>query len=442
MPGAPKYPAPVVFVPGIMGSELRDEYAVSPETVWSPFKLLLHKHDRITLHPDDTRFEVLEPARVVKDQVFGPCYSEIIEELRHNLSPQADEPVPVYPFAYDWRQPLSNIEQQLGQFLGEVIARTKLLRHYARAGYGTGRFPARVNLVGHSMGGLVIAGYLQTHGEALVDRVATIASPLRGSLEAVAKTALGVASLGVTPGSPREREMARVCPALYHLLPSFKGAVTVGDDSLSDDLFLPEAWQPGIKDSIASFIRMYGLDTTTDLRRQAGELLAAMLDAAWRHRTRVERLVLDDPKRWLCIVGVGRRTRVGMAITRSPEGPRFDLSDDHLRNDWEDADPKQRPFTGDNTVPYAGARTKFIPVEQVVCVTDRDFGLLEIEDRLLATSGLHAALPNMNLVQRLVVSHLKGKPYGDVWGRPPPDLPAGTAWDPPIAGLRAKGPGE
>ena len=347
--------------------------------------------------------------------------------------------MPVYPFAYDWRQPLQQVENDLAQFIAEVIERTRLLRHYDSARYGTAKFPAKVNLVGHSMGGLVIAGYLQANGHDLVDRVATIASPLRGSLEAVAKTALGVATLGVTPGSPREREMARVCPALYHLLPSFSGAVTVDDDTLSDDLFVPAAWQPGIKDSIASFIRMYGLDKTADVDQRAEDLLETMLDAAWKHRSRIEKLTLDDPKTWLCIVGVGRKTRVGMEITRDQGVPHFDLSDDFVKNDWKDPDPRRRLNTGDNTVPYLGARSKFIPVEQIVCVTDEDFGILEIEDRLLSTAGLHVALPNMNLVQRLVVSHLLDEPYGKIWGRPPPDLPAGADWDPPIAGLAPAG---
>ena len=100
------YPYPVIFIPGIMGSALRDQYPLDPETVWSPFKLMIKAYDRITLHPSDTRYELIEPARVGADQVFGIVYAELIEELRHNLSAQADTPTPVFPFAYDWRQPL------------------------------------------------------------------------------------------------------------------------------------------------------------------------------------------------------------------------------------------------------------------------------------------------------------------------------------------------
>jgi len=435
------YPYPVIFIPGIMGSALRDQYPVDPETVWSPFKMAIKAYGRITLHPDDVRYEVNEPARVSADQVFSLIYSDLIEELRHNLSPQADETVPVFPFAYDWRQPLENIQDQLDAFINEVIDRTKLLPHYHKASYGDPeKFPPQVNLVAHSMGGLVVAGYLQKYGEDSVYKVATIASPLRGSLEAVSKTVTGVGVIGDSSGSSREREAARVTPALYYLLPSFENAVEA-DAGLSSDLFLPDTWQPGILQTLASFIRMYGLEPGDDAQQaaQANQLLKSMLDAAWRHRARIERLQLTDSKKWLCLVGVGKETRVRMQIKKDDNGqPLFQLDDTDVVNEWNDIVPDKHIFTGDNTVPYLGARSKFIPTEQIICITPDDFGLLEIKDKLLmrAMGSFHASLPNMNLVQRLVVSHLKDQIYGDVWGRPAPDLNLGTPWDPPIVGLR------
>jgi pimeloyl-ACP methyl ester carboxylesterase len=431
------YPYPVIVIPGIMGSELRDEYPVAPETVWSPFKLLIKAYDRITAHPDNTRLELVEPARVVKDQLFEIAYSELVEELRHNLSPQADEPVPVFPFAYDWRQGLEGIQEALDGFIDEVIDRTRLLRHYHAAGYGSNEFPSKVNLVGHSMGGLIIAGYLKAHGDEKVGRIATIASPFRGSLEAVVKVTTGVGALGPSSGSSREREAARVTPALYYLLSSFAGDVD-SEPGLSDNLFLATTWQPGILDTLASFIRMYGLDPSNP-PEQAVQLLTNLLNAAQQHRIGIENLVLKDPKRWLCIVGVNATTRVRMHIKKDDDGkPRFDLSDNDVVNQFSDPDRANHIYTGDNTVPYLGARTSFIPVNQVVCVTPGDFSFWEFQDRLLAKTGFHAFLPTMDLVQRLVISHFKEQIYGDVWGRPAPDLPEGTAWDPPINGLKKK----
>ena len=305
---AAQLPSPVIFLPGIMGSVLRDQYPVDPETVWSPLKLLIKSYERITLHPSDVRYELIEPARINADQVFVLIYGEIIEEMRHNLSPQADRPVPVFPFAYDWRQPLELIEAELASFVDEVIDRAKLLRHYNKAGYGTKKFPAKLNLVAHSMGGLIVAGYVQKCGEAKVDKIASIASPFRGSLEAVSKTTTGVGALGTSPSSSREREAARVTPALYYLLPSFKAAVTA-DEGFSEDLFVPESWQPGVIQTLASFIRMYGLESGPPQAR-AIELLRSMLDAAWKHRSRIERLTLSDSKMWLSIVGLDETTRV------------------------------------------------------------------------------------------------------------------------------------
>ena len=65
------------------------------------------------------------------------------------------------------------------------------------------------------MGGLIVAGYVQKCGETKVDKIATIASPFRGSLEAISKVTTGVGALGTSPSSSREREAARVTPALY-----------------------------------------------------------------------------------------------------------------------------------------------------------------------------------------------------------------------------------
>ncbi|MDA1252241.1 MAG: hypothetical protein O2820_23810, partial [Planctomycetota bacterium] len=75
---------PVIVIPGITASELRDEYQVKPENVWSA--VVNHDYERITLHPDDVRYERNEPARIRADAVFELPYGELIAELRHNLT--------------------------------------------------------------------------------------------------------------------------------------------------------------------------------------------------------------------------------------------------------------------------------------------------------------------------------------------------------------------
>ena len=319
------YQAPVIVIPGITASYLRDEYPLDPETVWA---ILRKGYDRTALHPDDTPYELMEPARVVVDKVFGLPYGEFVDEIRHDLSQRADEPTPVYPFAYDWRQPLDWIEGQLADFVDEVIARTKLMRHYHSAGYAA---DPRVDLVGHSMGSLIIAGYVESHGGAKVGKVATMGGPFRGSFEAVLKVATGNADLGAGRSASREREVARLTPALYHLLPRYRGAVTA-EEGLERDLFKPAAWQQSVVQTLAEYIRLHGVDKgLSRLRRleKAEELFGRMLRGARAHRRRLERFDLSSsglsPDDWLCIIGVGEKTRVRLRIHRSGSRPVFDL---------------------------------------------------------------------------------------------------------------------
>jgi len=416
------YPDPVIFVAGIKGSALRDEYPVDPETVWSVLRAVVKSYDRITLHPHNTRYEAREPARVVRDQLFGLFYSEFIEELRHNLTMDPTEPVPVFPFAYDWRQPLADVQTQFGAFVEEVIERTSLLPHYNRTGYQPKS--GRVNLVGHSMGGLIIGGYVAKAGLQRVNRVATIATPFRGSLEAVAITTTGTSSLNA--GGSREREAARVTPSLYHLLPSFPGAVA---KEAPDILFKHERWQTSILDTLKTFIERYQLPNEPALDGKT--VLSSMLAQAQAHRAALEKLTLPDPKQWLCVVGVNAKTRVGMSISKDAQGRTwFDVEEEVDEFD-KGKTTARRARTGDGTVPYYGAQCAFVPKNQIICVTPGDYGFFEIKDRILDSVGLHANLPNMNLVQRLVVSHFLQRQQGDLGGCPGPDVSA-KDWDPPL----------
>jgi len=465
---------PVIVVPGITASVLRDEYPVKPEAVW---RLVKKAYGRIALHPDDVspetpdapgpRYERSEPARVRADRVFGIPYGELIEELRHDLTPRADEPTPVYPFAYDWRQPLRVVEAELARFVEEVVERTMLTRHYHRGGYWD---DPRVDLVGHSMGGLVIAGYLEAHGGERVRKVATLATPFRGSFEAVIKVAVGTSNLSARSESSRERETARVTPAIYHLVPSIPEAVEARG-GLSEDLFDPDAWQRGVLETIVEYIRLYGLEgeeagAVEEVKRErwrerARELFGGMLATAAAHRDRITGFDLRDAEMkdddWLCLVGVGEETRVGLRIAPDDEGrPFFDLGSEHRKNGYLPPDERRKreergeeppePWeTGDGTVPYAGAKPPFLPLEKVVCVSGREFGYWEIRDRILnAGAGFHGILPKMNLAHKLVVAHFKapkgepGRAHDGLRGRRAPDLAPDVAWDPPIAGLKER----
>lgn len=430
---------PVIVVPGITATYLYDEYLLPPEDIW---KVIKKQYERIALHPNDLRYEALEPARVKPGQIFEIAYEELIEELRYNLASRESEPVPVYPFGYDWRMPLDITERLLAAFVTEVIERTKLLKHYHRDKYQDN---PKVNLVGHSMGGLVIAGYLEQEGsKAPVHKVVTLATPFQGSFEAVIKVATGTANLGTTPPSSREREPARLTPALYHLIPSFSHGIEVRTPTLPDTLFDPGVWQPSVVASIAEFIRTKGLPSPKNRLQEARDLFTFLLNQARAHRDRIDGFKLSKAKmtakNWLAVVGVDTKTRVRLRIVKRGNQPDFVLRGKDRTNEWKDKDPQQQRLTGDGTVPYEGAVPLFLPEKNLVLVTPDDYGYWELQDRgLTMAAGFHGILPNMNMLHRLIVRFFTDRPdkRKNTWGRSAPNVDKNN-WDPPL-NLRMKG---
>lgn len=136
-----------------------------------------------------------------------------------------------------------------------------------------------------------------------------------------------------------------------------------------------------------------------------------------------------DSEDWLAIIGIGTKTRVRAEVALDSKGkPRFAITEEFRLNEGGD--------TGDATVPLMGALPPFLRPEYAVAVSPDDFGFWEARDRVLAIQvGFHAMLPNLNLVQRLVLKHLRGGRYrGQVTGRPVPGV-ADADWRPPITDL-------
>ncbi len=66
---------------------------------------------------------------------------------------------------------------------------------------------ARIVLVGHSMGGLVVRAYLRQHGPARIDRIITIGTPHHGSV--LARGIIGRCLAQMRPGNPWLAELNR-----------------------------------------------------------------------------------------------------------------------------------------------------------------------------------------------------------------------------------------
>ena len=72
---------------------------------------------------------------------------------------------------------------------------------------------------------------------------------------------------------------------------------------------------------------------------------------------------------------------------------------------------------------------EMVPAEQVTAALG---AAAEFKDKLLAELGFHTGIPNMNLAQRLVTSHLLQRTVGTLGGRCSPEIEP-DQWDPPVA---------
>ena len=387
-------PDPVIMVPGITATVLRDFYDLPPTGIWG---IMTQNFERVALHPEDRRYEAALPAQVRAEEALELAYREMVLDLRHDLTAKKDRPVPVYSFGYDWRQPLEQSQAQLAAFVTEVIEKTCLTRHYHEDGYLNRR---RVNLLGHSMGGMIITGYLSDELKAgrkpRVNRVATVVTPFRGSLKAVEKLILGTTNR-------REREAARLTPSLYYLLPSFTEHIAIAP-SLPQSFFDVKFWQQGVLETVQEALRVYGSGEVAATAANAKKVLDAMLDAAKAHRAMMEAFVPAGTglkaEDWLCVRGYGNKTRFGLKVDDTPAGPIFDLLDDSLIGDEDQ--PSFR--TGDGTVPWAGSKAAFPVVEQAL--SPKDFRILELEEKvLMMKADLHAIIPNMDKLQGHLRNH-------------------------------------
>ena len=455
---------PVILVPGIIASSLADTYWIPPEETWSERTLfgwvtgLNKEYERVSLHPDNQKYEARQPARMTVGQVFQIAYGELIEELRDGLRERGGGVVPVFPFPYDWRLSLEHAETALGDFIGEVIERSRLLGRN-QPSY---RECNSVNLIGHSMGGLVIAGYLarcaEGSKEPRVNRVATLATPFQGSYDAIVKAATGMGNLGSLAPSPRERKAARLTPSLYHLLPSFDGSLDIVTEAHTytgsalenipqseRNWFNRTMWQKSIVKSIADYVGEHAVDPGSEDEQweAANKLLGQFLEDAKRHRNRVDSFDLSqihmDRNRWLCVAGVNSETRVTLPVKIDSKGEVvFLIRRKDRKNHWQsERSLQERWQTGDGTVPLKGAIPRFLDPKNIVCVSPGDFDNLEIGDRFLrAVGGFHGILPNMNLVHRLLIRHFSGREdkYDNTWGKPVPGVRRDTQdpWEPPM----------
>jgi len=196
---------PIILIPGIQGTKLYNVNLEDFSTAWSGVKKFYTNIHRLKLQKDGINDIGVETI-IERADVENLAYSEIINYLK-------SKGYRVFIFGYDWRK--SNMET--GKVLNVFVER---LRNKLNIG--------SFNFISHSMGGLVLSAYFKLISDEERERVVNTAiftvPPFLGSVEASFNLVVGKSRL--FNSSDDFRKIARTFPAVYELLPVYKGAYT------------------------------------------------------------------------------------------------------------------------------------------------------------------------------------------------------------------------
>lgn len=206
---------PIVIVPGIMGSYL---YDLAAEEVWPNIPLMIADYWDIGLNhlilPEDgvpQGSEAMIPDRIFRS-IYGQDYFEgLINELTNSGYEEGKD---LFVFPYDWRLDINQIVD--GENTNPLIVSLKGKIEEIKSQTGA----VKVDIVAHSLGGLVAKRYIQKYGSDNVNKFVDIATPHFGAPKAFKILFYGdnldIPILNVN----RVQVISQNMPAVYQLLPS------------------------------------------------------------------------------------------------------------------------------------------------------------------------------------------------------------------------------
>ncbi len=246
---------PLILIPGLFGSKLRDRRSgveVWPghwrSVLFSDYGDLALDFDPTTLEVRRDDLEAFEIAETVLGQDFyGPIVSTLVQ-FGGYVRARPGTPVTqgerrLYVFPYDWRQ--DNVEHARG---------LEALIDAIRADYGDPDL--RVDIVAHSMGGLIARYYLRYGTRDVLDGMPALVS-LYGTRRVRKLILLGTPNFGAVSalhgyleGEPIglrriRQEVLATMPSGYQLFPHPLATwlIDASGRALPDELFDPATWR-------------------------------------------------------------------------------------------------------------------------------------------------------------------------------------------------------
>jgi pimeloyl-ACP methyl ester carboxylesterase len=291
---------PVVFINGLLGSKLRDKH--SQEEVWpgSTLNVLFGNHDHFAPQVDPETLGVkpdqYEPYALTMKTVGQDLYGNIIKTMTDYggyeeavLGQKIDtNKKHYYTFIYDWRQDNVKSVAKLADFIDQI-----------RKDYDNPNL--KVDIVAHSMGGLIARYYLRygrtdvldsndfpvnLYGAERLRRIILLGTPNLGSAKQVKAFIEGV-DIALGKISP---EAMITMPSLYQLLPHALNnwLVNKEGEELKADLFNIKTWQKYKWNIFSEDIRQR-IRARFDSDEEATAHLALLEEFLYKHLERARR---------------------------------------------------------------------------------------------------------------------------------------------------------
>jgi pimeloyl-ACP methyl ester carboxylesterase len=265
---------PVVFVPGLMGSELW----LGSERIWPNVKYLfknpeIYRLDENTpIEPRGVLGEVVIVPNLIKLEGYNRLGDYLVQEMGYTRG------VDLLEFSYDWRKDVRLASQKLAQAIAEWDVKRP------------------ITIIAHSLGTLVSRYYVERlGGKSVVERLLLLGGPHNGVPKAATSLLLGPNLLPFGLLGERLRHILATFPTSYQILPTYPCAIDqTGQpvNMLEDESWLTPVQVPllrnarefrqelGTRSSIpAVSIFGYGLKTVTRIFTQRDAR------GAWRNVT-------------------------------------------------------------------------------------------------------------------------------------------------------------
>ena len=200
---------PVIIIPGIMGTELYN----GDDLIWldlSQTAADINDYfltENLNLDNRGISLNNIQSGNTIKKMTALLIFNQnIFEGLQQNLE-QNDyqENQNLFFFPYDWRLDLNETKNLLKQKIDEIKEQTG---------------KNKVNVIAHSMGGLLVKDYLSSYGKESIDKLIFVGTPHLGAPKA-AKVLLEGDRFSIPwLEEDRIKEIAENSPALHELLPN------------------------------------------------------------------------------------------------------------------------------------------------------------------------------------------------------------------------------